>query len=169
MRPEWVAGDKFLFLEWRMWWSFRWQNLSFFSWENWQKICHILALSRPLNRLNAILSLLERLGEDAPRVSCRWQVSFLGVKNVVKFSVTKFKPISPGEFWQKIATKKSPHLSLPKFQNFITLNFWDRSRVKKANIEIFSTTPALSRPPSTGWMLYYLCFSPSTAIGPALR
>ena len=26
--PEWVPGDEFLFLQWRMWWSFRWQILS---------------------------------------------------------------------------------------------------------------------------------------------
>ena len=40
-------------------------------------------------------------GEDAPRVSSRRQMSFLAVKNVAKFSVTKFKPIFPGEDGQK--------------------------------------------------------------------
>ena len=28
---------------------------------------------------------------------------------------------------------------------------------------------SLSGPPSTGWMLYYLCFTPSTVMGPPLR
>ena len=36
--PEWVPGDKFLSLPWRMWWNFRkfgeWQILSHFPWEN---------------------------------------------------------------------------------------------------------------------------------------
>ena len=48
-------------------------------------------------------------GEDAPRVSSRWQVSFLAVKNVVKFSVTKFKPIFPGEIVRKVAPPKKVH------------------------------------------------------------
>ena len=69
------------------------------------------------------------LGEDAPRVSARCQISFLAVKKMVKLSVTKFKPLFD-EKLTTFATPKPPHLSLPKFQNFFTLNFWDRSRVR---------------------------------------
>ena len=35
-----------------------------------------------------------------------------------------------GKIDRKFATKNPRHFSLPKFQNFITLNFWDRSRLR---------------------------------------
>ena len=56
-------------------------------------------------------------GEDGPRVSSRWQISRLAVKNVVKFSVTNLKPFFPGEAWQNICHQNPRHSSLPKFQN----------------------------------------------------
>ena len=69
------------------------------------------------------------LGEDAPRVSSRF---FLAVKNVVKFSVTNLKPVF---FFQKILTEilpsKSHQIFHSQISNFISLNFWDRSRAKK--------------------------------------
>ena len=52
---------------------------------------------------------------------------FLSMKNVAKFSVTNLKPIFAEENKQKFATRKPRHFSLPQFQIFITLNFWDRS------------------------------------------
>ena len=68
------------------------------------------------------------LGEDAPRVSSRWQISFLTVKNVVKFSVTDLKLFLLGENSQKICHQKPTTFFTPQnSQNFITLNFWDRS------------------------------------------
>ena len=68
------------------------------------------------------------LGEDARRVSSR--ISVRAVKNVVTFSVKILKCIFPGKIDRKIATKNPLHASLPNFQTFITLNFWDRSRAK---------------------------------------
>ena len=46
-------------------------------------------------------ALREFLRENAPKVKFRRQISVLAVKNVVKFTVTKFKPVLflffPGE------------------------------------------------------------------------
>ena len=66
-------------------------------------------------------------GEDAPRVSSRWEMSCLAVRNVVKFSVASL--ICLEKMDRKFVTKSLPQYSLSKFQNFTTLIFWDRSRV----------------------------------------
>ena len=66
------------------------------------------------------------LRKNPPRVSSRRQIAFLIVKNVVKFSMTKCKPISLGKTDRKLAAKNSPHLSLKKTLFFcITKRIWD--------------------------------------------
>ena len=57
-------------------------------------------------------------------------MSCLAVKNVVKLSVTNLKPIFPWENCQKNCHQNSTTFSIPKFQNFTTLSFWDRSRIR---------------------------------------
>ena len=51
-------------------------------------------------------------------------------RRCVQFSVTKFKPMFLGENWQKICHQKPTTFFTPSIQQFITLNFWHRSRVK---------------------------------------
>ena len=46
------------------------------------------------------------------------KITFVAVKNVVKFSVTNFKPIFPAESWQNICHQKSTTVSTPKFSKF---------------------------------------------------
>ena len=76
----------------------------------------------------------KHLGEDAPRVSSRWQTSFLVVKNVVKFLVTHSKLFFLGKIDRKCATKNPPHFSLLRFQHVITLTFWDHSGVRSTGM-----------------------------------
>ena len=76
----------------------------------------ILSVNRLLLQWPLFRSRLSKLsGQDAPRVSSRWQMSFLAVKNVVKLSVTKFKPIFLGKNRQQFATK-NPQLHFQFFK-----------------------------------------------------
>ena len=67
------------------------------------------------------------LGEDAPRVSSRWQI-FLQWRLWRSFRWQMLSTFS-WEYWQKVCHQNPPHFSLPEFQIIITLNFWDCFRV----------------------------------------
>ena len=50
-----------------------------------------------------------------------------------------FEPFCLGKSDRNFATKNQPHSSLPEFQNFITLNFWDRSRARRVLRRVLMT------------------------------
>ena len=86
-----------------------------------------LALSRPPpNRLN-------RRGCSQSELQSAHGKLRLGMKNVVKLSVTKFKPIFPGKFDRKFATKKSTTFVTPKISKFHHLELLGPPSCKKGS------------------------------------
>ena len=86
------------------------------------------------------------LGEDAPRVSYRWQIAFLAVKNVVKFWVTSFKPIFPGEDWQKNCHPRSTTFFTPEIKKFHHLELSGPLSRKVFRLLSIKDKPASSHP-----------------------
>ena len=122
MLPECVPGDNFLFLQWGTWWSFRWQLLSlFFPGKTGiklpPKIHHILHFGD-----GKILAIAKNHPKPSQKISEQIGPSIHEIKVFLRILTKKFTRTSPTTWEDKLFIARN---------TFITLNFWDRSRIQE--------------------------------------
>ena len=109
-------------------------------------------------RKRAQTQVRKRLGEDAPRVSCRRQMSFLAVKSAVNLLLANSKPVFPGKMDRDSATKKSTTFFTPRISGWsrfgsVTVRLWNGSSGSGFRFRRFL------------WGRVFLCFSTDSQTG----
>ena len=108
-------SEKIVLLKLRISGVIPWKSLSFLEIRIAQNSSKI-AKDNSQSVIFVIIS-CQRVGENAPRVSCRWPISFLAVKHVAKFSGTN---LMPTVLLERIDRNMPAH-SMPDCQHAIRL------------------------------------------------